>query len=92
MKVRLLVEMQFEHAVGDFVMTAWDFQTRKPNGERRDRDAWQVIERIYNEHCGGFRVQYVCRSQSIFGNREKTHLFDPCEIVPMPLDMRPENT
>jgi hypothetical protein len=83
------IEIDFAHSVGDFVMTAWDLQTRKP-GERRDRDAWQVIERTYNEHCGGVRIQYVCRSQALFNNREKTYAFDPCELVAMPADMRSE--
>lgn len=84
------VKVDFSHEVGDFVMTAWDFQTRKPNDDPKDREAWQVIERSYQEHCGGARVQYVCRCQSIFGNKEKTFVFDPCELVAMPAAMRSE--
>ncbi len=76
--------ISFDHKVGDFVMTAWDAQTRKPKDDPKNREAWQVIERSYQQHCGGARIQYVCRCQSIFGNKERTFVFDPCELVPMP--------
>ena len=79
------VEIDFAHSVGDFVMTAWDRQTLKRDANPRDKDIWQVIERTYNEHCCGVRVQYVCRCQSsVFVPREKTCLFDPCELVAIP--------
>ena len=44
------VLITFAHAVGDFVMTAWDAQTLKPGSDPKDREAWQVIERVYNQH------------------------------------------
>ena len=78
------LEIEFEHAVGDFVMTAWDAKTMKPGADIRHINAWQVIERMYSEHCGGVRIQYVCRTQSLFGGKEKTYGFDPCELVAMP--------
>lgn len=62
----------------------WDAKTLKPGADLRNQDAWQVIERVYNQHCGGFRIQYVCRTQSLFGGREKTYIFEPCELVAMP--------
>ena len=78
--------INFDHKVGDFVMTAWDAKTLKPGADLRHRDAWQVIERVYNQHCGGSRIQYVCRTQSLFGGKEKTYIFDPCELVAMPVE------
>lgn len=76
--------INFDHKVGDFVMTAWDAKTLKPGADFRNRDAWQVIERMYSQHCGGSRIQYICRTQSLFGGKEKTYAFDPCELVAMP--------
>lgn len=78
------VEIDFAHAVGDFVMTAWDLKTLKPGSDIRNRDVWQVIELTYCQHIGGIRIQYVCRSQSLFTARERTYAFDPCELVAMP--------
>ena len=76
--------INFDHKVGDFVMTAWDAKTLKAGSDIRSREAWQVIERTYCQHIGGIRIQYVCRSQSLFTARERTYAFDPCELVAMP--------
>ena len=81
------IQVIFQFAVGDFVQTAWDAQT-----QRKDslfvRGCWQVIERTFCEHCGGHRMQYVCRSQEAFANKQQTVAFDACELVAVELPIK----
>ena len=74
------IQVIFKFAVGEFVQTAWDRQTQ-PEGALHFRGCWQVIERTFCEHCGGHRIQYVCRSQEAFANKQQTVAFDACELV-----------
>lgn len=74
-----MITICFNFEVGDFVQAAWDAQTQ-PKSER-PHGLWQVIERCYSEHCGGYKVQYVCRSLEAFANKRQTVAFNACEIV-----------
>jgi hypothetical protein len=74
------IQVLFRFCVGDFVQTAWDSQTQ-PKVDKHLRGVWQVIERTYCEHCGGHRIQYICRSQEAFANKRQTAAFDGCELV-----------
>lgn len=74
------IQVRFQFDVGDFVQTVWDAQTQ-PKGDKHLRGVWQVIERIFCQHCGGHRIQYVCRSQAVFTDKRQTVAFDACELV-----------
>jgi hypothetical protein len=73
-------QIRFQFDVGDFVQTAWDAQTQ-PKTDKHLRGVWQVIERTFCQHCGGHRIQYVCRSHEAFANKQQTAAFDACELV-----------
>lgn len=74
------IHVRFMFDVGDFVQTAWDAKT-VPKDKKQYRGIWQVIERTYTENCSGHQIQYVCRSQDAFANKQQLVAFVACEIV-----------